>query len=116
MQQYYGLALPVDPAEFDGDPRRFALLWTALPRESRTVKRLRPQDGWDDSTYILRAIEHAVRCVIWMQTDDAKKGINRPKPIELPWEVEMRQEIARESLDHADDIARALGIDPETIR
>lgn len=114
FQQFYGVALPPDPAEYDGDPRRLALLWAALPRESRTARRMRPDLEWDDATRILRLCEHSLRVLAWMQTKDARSGARRPQPIELPWEAERRREAARESLAHKDEIARSLGIAPES--
>lgn len=113
FQQFYGVELPPDPAEYGGDPRRLALLWTALPRESRTARRMRPELEWDDATRILRLAEHSLRVLAWMQTKDAAKGANFPRPIELPWEAERRREDARESIAHKDGIARILGIAPE---
>ena len=41
FRQFYGMDLPLEPV--DEDCSRWALLWYALPRESRTARRQSPE-------------------------------------------------------------------------
>lgn len=68
-----------------------ASLAVQLPPTSRTAKKLNPENEWDDSTYLLSAIEYDLRVLIWQNTKDAQKNRNRPKPNETPSDFEKRR-------------------------
>lgn len=110
FRQFYGIDLPIeDDAEFDDLPRA-ALLWGALPRESRTARRLNPDLLWSDGEYLLRAIEHGVQLLIWQRTKDGQKGRKQPKPLQSPGERAKAREKADRALANKKAVAEALGI------
>ncbi len=112
FRQYYGVDVPWDTSEEIEDLPRFAILWSELPRESRTARRIEPSNSWDDRTQMLQRIEYWAHWLQWSRTEDARRKRNRPKPLEPPWETRERRERAERSVEHADEIARALGYDP----
>ena len=101
FRQFYGIDLPLD-AE-DADCTRWALLWYALPRESRTARRLSPELEWDAGEYMLNEAVYYLNLLAWRQvTKDGQKGRNAPKPRRTPGE---RAEAAR----HRDAAQAARG-------
>lgn len=66
---------------------RLAALAAQLPRESRTSRALSPALEWGDEAYILARVEHAVRHLAWMLSEDGAKGVNRPQPMATPTKV-----------------------------
>ena len=50
--------------------------------------------AWSEETHLLNVVEFRLRTLVWMQTEDAKKGRNRPKPPEAP---KYAGELSRES-------------------
>lgn len=84
FRRFYGLDLPLDGWDGADDLARPAMLWAALPRESRCVRRLVPAARWGDAEYLLREVEHGVRVLAWQSTKDGAKGRNFPRPISDP--------------------------------
>lgn len=62
------------------DPDFLAPLVAQLPRGSRVWEALK-LDAWDLNTWILNNIAHSLSCYLYSMTDDAKHGINKPKPL-----------------------------------
>lgn len=115
FRQFYGIDLPIeDDAEFNDLPRA-ALLWSALPRESRCARRMNPDLLWSDGEYLLRSIEHGVQVLIWQRTKDGSKGRRQPKPLPTPSERVRAQEKADKALANKKAMAEALGIAEEDI-
>lgn len=115
FRQFYGIDLPIeDDAEFDDLPRA-ALLWVALPRESRTARRLDPDLAWSDGEYLLRSIEHAAQVLVWQRTKDGSKGRRQPKPLPSPGERERARERADRALANKRAVAEKLGIDEKDV-
>ena len=85
FRQYYGTDLPLEVE--DADCRRWAMLWHALPRESRCAQRSIPAARWSPAEYMLASCEHELRTLIWQQTKDGQKGRNKPQPIKTPAQV-----------------------------
>ena len=82
FQQFYGLCI-------DGMGRAYthahaACLAAQLPRESRCFRADDPAAAWGDSEYLLAAIEHGVRMLLWSKTKDAERGRNAPKALQTP--------------------------------
>ena len=59
FRQFYGIDLPLEAG--DEDCRRWAMLWHALPRESRTARRQSPALEWGEGEYMLNRPEGAAR-------------------------------------------------------
>lgn len=115
FRQFYGIDLPIeDDAEFEDLPRA-ALLWGALPRESRTARRLDPDLIWSDGEYLLRSIEHAAQVLVWQRTKDGQKGRRQPKPLQSPGERAKARERADRALANKKAVADALGIAEEDV-
>ena len=51
FRQFYGIDLPLGPT--GDDCARWGLLWEALPRESRTARRLAPDLEWSPAEHML---------------------------------------------------------------
>jgi hypothetical protein len=110
FRQFYAIDLPLEDTDDITDAKRCAMLWQALPRQSRTMKRLQPENLWDDATYLLHSIEYTVRVLAWMQTKAGQKGRNAPKPIQTPAERVKNQRRADAALKHKQEISDALGV------
>lgn len=63
FRQFYGVDLPIEPT--DEDCSRWALLWYALPRESRTARRQSPELRWSEAEYMLAMAVHALDVIKW---------------------------------------------------
>lgn len=111
FRQYYGIDLPVDDGGDMPDLARMALLWSALPESSRTVRRLVPKARWTPTDYLLREIEHSSRIAVWQRTKDGAKGRNAPKPIQTPVERAANEERRDSALRQRGEIDRILGIE-----
>jgi hypothetical protein len=111
FRQFYGVDLPLAPEE-GADLARLATLWTGLPRESRTARRMDPSLEWGPTDYLLRNVELWTHLAWWAQTKDARRRRNAPKPVETPGEAadaRVRAERARASRRR---VALMLGVDP----
>lgn len=103
FRQFYGIDLPIEPT--DEDCSRWALLWYALPRESRTARRQSPELRWSEAEYMLAMAVHALDVIKWQRTKDGQHNRNRPKPLLTPAEradAERRRDsalAAREEID-----------------
>lgn len=111
FQRFYGISLPVDEGAEIPDLARMALLWQALPDDARCVRRAVPAALWTSTDYLLRAIEHAVRVLVWQRTEDGAKGRNAPEPIKSPAERARAEARRDEALAAREEIDRILGID-----
>lgn len=114
FRQFYGIDLPLAPT--DEDCSRWALLWQALPRESRSYRRFHPEGEWSEGEYMLASCAYYLNLLAWRQmTKDGQKGRNAPKPIRTPAqraEAERRRDSA---MGARGEIARALGYDPDNL-
>lgn len=82
FQQYY--ALDIDGLGEEIKIPRAADLCAQLPRKSRVFCALDPENRWDDNTWLLARIDHAVRVLIWQNTADGQDkngGKNYPEMI-----------------------------------
>ena len=52
------------------------------------MRALSPALEWSDEAYILARVEHAVRHLAWMLSEDGAKGANRPQPMATPAQVD----------------------------
>lgn len=85
FQRFYGLSL--GGMGVDYPISHAASLAVCLPRESATVRAECPEAAWDDSTYLLAAIEYDLRVLAWQNSKDGAKGKNKPKPVQTPADV-----------------------------
>ena len=73
FRQFYGIDLPLEAG--DEDCRRWAMLWHALPRESRTARRQSPALEWSEGEYMLNQAVYYLHLIAWRQcTKDGQKG------------------------------------------
>lgn len=100
--------LPVGDDEEPADMERCAMLWSALPRESRCVRRLHPECEWGVSEYMLRSIDLSLKRLWWAKTKDGEKGRNAPRPIATPAEAAGNRRRAESALSNKDEIDRIL--------
>lgn len=110
FREYYGMDLPVSDDGEVPDMARCALLWKALPESSRCVRRLVPEARWSQEDYLLRAIEHDLRVIVWQWTKDGQKNVNAPKPISTPAETARNKGRRDRAMAARDEIDRILGI------
>lgn len=82
FQQFYGLCL--DGMGGSYTHAHAACLAAQLPRESRCFSAEDPSAQWGDAEYLLAAIEHGVRMLLWSKTKDAAKGRNVPRALQTP--------------------------------
>lgn len=109
FRQFYGIDLPLEPE--DVDCARWAMLWHALPRESRTARRLSPELEWTEGEYMLSQMSYYLHLLAWRQiTKDGSKGRNAPRPPKTP--LERAQAIRHRDAAQAarSEIDRILGI------
>lgn len=110
FRQFYGMDIPVlDGEEFDDLPR-CALLWSALPRESRCARLARPDLAWSDAEHMLHSIEYSMRVLVWMGSRDGEKNRNRPKPWDTPGQLAEGRRRADSALAHRAEIDAVLGM------
>lgn len=113
FRQFYGIDLPLAPE--DGDLPRRALLWAALPCESRTARRKNPALEWSTAEYLLRNVEYYVHLLWWSRTKDAKRGRNVPEPVPTPGQEAAARTRAGHALANKESITRRLGYDPASM-
>lgn len=76
MAQYYHIL------DFEGLPvSTLAALVAGLPDHSRTKSRINGRSGRSLTELLLAAIADGVKMLIWMQSEDGARGINRPESI-----------------------------------
>lgn len=77
FRQFYGIDLPLEAG--DEDCTRWAMLWHALPRESRTARRQSPALEWSEGEYMLNQAVYYLKLLAWRQcTKDGRKGRRAP--------------------------------------
>lgn len=111
FRQFYGIDLPVDEPDEWPCLARHALLWSALPRESRCARRLAPSGEWGQAEYLLWQVEYDLRVLAWQNTRDGKRGRNRPRPLQTPGERAENTRRAAAALSQRDEIASSFGIE-----
>lgn len=111
FRQFYGVDVPLSPSD-DADVPRLSVLWTGLPRESRTARRMDPSLEWGPGEYLLRDIEFWSHALYWSRTKDARRGGNKPEAVRTPAEVARARERRDRSLASKRSVSLALGIDP----
>lgn len=112
FRQFYNVDIPY-PLSDDVDIGRLAVLWTGLPRESRTARRMNPDLEWNSESYLLSNIEYWAHFLAWAQTKDAKHKRNVPKPIDPPGKRIREQRHLKHSLENRKEVAQFLGIKDE---
>lgn len=111
FRQFYDIDIPLD---LEGaDLARLSILWTGLPRESRTARRMNPDLEWNSADYLLKNIEYWTHVAAWVNTKDAKNHRNVPKPIDSPAQAIKAKRKAKESLKYKHEVAQILGIKDE---
>ena len=110
FQRYYGIALPVEGDADVADLARMALLWAALPDDSRCVRRLVPETRWTPTDYLLRSIEYFAHVLVWQRTKDGAKGLNEPSPVQTPAERARNAARRDEALAARAEIDEILGM------
>lgn len=108
FRQYYGIDVPASPDE-GCDLARLSVLWTGLPPESRTARRINPANEWGTEAYLLRSIELWTHRLWWAETKDAKRGRRMPMPVETPGEAAEARRRAERAEESRDLVARQLG-------
>ena len=82
FRQFYGIDLPIEPT--DEDCSRWALLWYALPRESRTARRQSPELRWSEAEYMLAMAVYALDVIKWQRTKDGQHNPTDQSRCALP--------------------------------
>lgn len=109
FRQFYGIDLPLEPA--DEDCARWGLLWSALPRESRTARRGDPDLEWSAGEHMLSQAAYCLRLLAWRQcTRDGQRGRNAPKPPKTPGERAAAERHRANAEASRGEIDRILGI------
>lgn len=108
FRQYYGVDVPATPDE-GCDLARLSVLWTGLPSESRTARRINPENEWGPEAYLLRSIERWAHLIWWSKTKDARHRRREPKPVETPGEAAEARRRAERAEESRDLVARQLG-------
>lgn len=85
FRQYYMVDLPLSPTACP-EAARWAVLWSQLPRGSRTARSHNPDLAWDEGDWLSWAVEVDVRRLCWMLSEDGAKGRNAPRPLPTPGE------------------------------
>ncbi len=76
MAQYYHVL------DFEGLPvNTLAALVAGLPEHSRTKARISGRSGRSLTELLLATISDSLNMLIWMQSEDGARGINRPDSI-----------------------------------
>ena len=111
FQRFYGVALPIEGDADIGDLARAALLWSALPDESRCVRRCVPQARWTPTDYLLRDIENHAATLVWrLCTKDGQRGVRPPEPRRSPAERAEAERRRDAALGAREEIDRILGM------
>ena len=107
FQRYYGLNL--DDLGTAYTYRHAADLAACLPRESSTIRAESPALEWTEQEYMLWSIEYSLRVLRWQNTEDGRKGRNKPEKIPTPMEIaKVREKVEATDMQH---IADVLGIE-----
>ena len=93
-----------------GMSTRWALLWYALPRESRTARRQSPELRWSEAEYMLAMAVHLLEVIAWQRTKDGQHNRNRPKPLRTPAERAEAERRRDNALSAREDIDKILGM------
>lgn len=114
FQQYYGLN--IDGVGRDYPIAHAAALVTMLPTDGRVLSAEAPELEWNTQTYMFNSIEYSLRTLVWMNTKDAQRNLNRPKHLKTPYD-EAKEKRAEESStpEYMRMVADALNI-PEDRR
>lgn len=109
FQQYYGLN--IDDMGVLYTHSHAAELAAYLPKGCRTRAAVHPCDEWSEELYILSSIEYSLRVLAWQNTDAAKKGLGKPKPLRTPAQTaEIERRIEDTDIEH---VSKMLGIPRE---
>lgn len=114
FRETYGLDLPLGggmASATDEELERWQVLFSQLPSRSRVACRLDADNLWDDKARLLVLIEHGIRLFQWSFTEDAKKKVNVPRPIQSPGERARNVERRDAALAARKEIADAFGVD-----
>lgn len=88
-----------------------AALMRQLPRESRVAAKLNPDSMWSMGEHMLASLIDRADVLIWQNTEDGRKGKNRPKQIPRPKDVDKLEK--RMAGTDREAIAERLGIQLE---
>ena len=101
FQQFYGL-------DIDGMGTAYTLTHAAalaaqLPVESRCYKFDHPEAVWTTVEYMLAEIAYEIAVLVWQNSKDGAKGINRPKrPVTPAKHAELERMAAATDFDYID--------------
>lgn len=82
FQQYYGLC--IDDMGRTFSVRHAGELAVMLPRESRVAAAIDPANCFGVAELLATTIANGVNDLVWLNTKDGQKGVNRPKRIVPP--------------------------------
>lgn len=109
FRQFYGIDLPLEAD--DSDCTRWAMLWHALPRESRTARRKVPDFEWSVGEHMMNRAAYFLDLIAWrLVTKDGAKGRNAPKPQKTPGERAEAERHRANAEAARGEIDRILGI------
>lgn len=105
FQEHYHLN--IDGMGCDYTVSHAAALAAQLPLGSRCVRHDNPQAEWTQGEYILAEVAYGIALLVWMQTKDGQKGVNRPKRMQTPAQrAEMERRAASTDFDYIDEILK----------
>lgn len=111
FRRYYGLDLADMGRGYSA--RHAAALCAQLPAGCRLLAPEGPPDPWAPTDYLLANIEFYLHVLCYRGTEDAKRGLNAPEPVEPPL-LRARRAAADAATDPA-QVAEELGIDPSRL-
>lgn len=75
-----------------------AVYATRLPDGARVWAAVGSPKAWDESTYLLHAVEYNTRLNVWAKTKDGQNGRKQPKPSPTPQDrMSEKQRVERET-------------------
>lgn len=112
FRRFYTMDLPDSYAGLDeGGWLRCSELYARLPRESIAARRADPDNGWPVEALLLRDVEFRLHNLVWLMSDEGRRGVNAPRPIPTPGDGARAEQARADAAAAKADIAGIFGID-----
>lgn len=82
-----------------------------LPEQSRTAKRQSPELQWSQTDYLLWRVEHQLRVLSWMLSDEKKRPKKPPQALKTPGQLAEATKKQANALANKAEINKILGIE-----
>ena len=107
FRQFYGVDF--DKLRGEIGEIRTADLAAQLPIESRSIRALKPELAWTHQEWLMWSLEYHVRVLTWQNTENGRKGRNKPQL--LPNPIDRARVIEKASATDMAYIAEQLNIE-----